>query len=115
MTYHPDMTSTEAKAALTPWLEIVANHNCDHCESMLDAAILASRELAEEVGSQDATIERQASELTYRAVIIAHQARSIVALRAEIARLRTDPARTPTEALVDRLSRLQPWYAFEKE
>lgn len=104
--YSQHMTKTEAMAALTPFLDAVQGHSCHECEAMLDAAILASRDLAEEVGRQDAIIERQDAKLTYANALLIHRqaqverlARENDALRADLARRRTMP--------------LERFYAFE--
>lgn len=80
-------------------------------EARIDALLATMFEYSRILGDQDGEIVYLKAIVLHQIAAIERQARTIIARDAEIVRLRTDPARTPTER---RVSRLQPWYGFER-
>jgi hypothetical protein len=97
--YRADMTAIEVRAALTPWLEAVANHSCLEVEARLDAAILAAHDLAREVA------HLTGENVWLRARLLAEEGRTRQ-LRAALAQARAGVPRTKLERMVDVLSRV---------
>lgn len=99
MRYHAGMTKTETMAALTPWVDRFLHHDCETSEIRCDTLIAALHQVSRELRDLKADRLRDAA-------TIGHQARTIDALRAEIAGLLDGTRPTPNEFNVRRLGRL---------
>ncbi len=62
----PDATRRDVADRLTEWHKVVCHHDCYHTEVMLDVALSHSRDLAAELGRQDAEIMRLSALLVAR-------------------------------------------------